>query len=797
MTTVHAYTSDQSLQDLAKATRSGKPDLRRMRAAGAVDHPEQHRRGEGHRPRAARAQGQARRHVAARPDARPVRSPTCRPNLGRDGHGRRDQRRVRGRQQRQVVPRRARVLRRAARVGRHRRQPVVVHLLRRGHDGERHAWSRCSAGTTTSGATRTASSTSSRSSANSSRRRARPDGADLPRLEDLPLQTRAAGRSSASTSTCRCATASSRTTSASRPRCPRSTGCATAARSWCRAATSGGRRARSTRSTRWRRSRRGSRELLGCDVPLAPAVVGPRVRAAGRAVEPGRRRACSRTCASSRARPRTTRRSRPTSSELGDVYVNEAFGASHRAHASIVGPPRDPAARRRPAAAPRGRGALDAARTTPTRPFVAVLGGAKVSDKLGVIDALLDRCDTVLIGGAMAFTFLLAQGTRVGDSLVEPDMVDECRRLLDTGRVQIPTDFVIAQDVVRRRRDPHRRPRVDPRRVEGARHRPRDRGRPTPTIVDRGRDRALERADGHVRARAVRRRHPHRRRGGRRVARRSPSSAAATARPRSASSASPTGRPREHRRRRVARVHRAGRPPRPRRAPTRTTQRLMAHHRRKPIIAGNWKMHHDHLVAIQVVQKLSYRLDDDGLRGVDVVVCPPFTDLRTLQTLIEADKLKIGLGAQNCHWEDQGAFTGEVSPPMLAKLNVQYVIVGHSERRQLFGETDETVNQKLKAVHEARDDADRVRGGDARGARGGRDRRAGHGADPRRVRGREGGRRRRPASSPTSRSGPSAPAATPRPRTPTRRSASSAARCATLYGDDDRRRRSASSTAAA
>ena len=119
---------------------------------------------------------------------------------------------------------------------------------------------------------------------------------------------------------------------------------------------------------------------------------------------------------------------------------------------------------------------------------------------------------------------------------------------------------------------------------------------------------------------------------------------------------------------------------------------------RQPIIAANWKMHHDHYVAIQVVQKLSYRLDEADYAACDVVICPPFTDLRTLQTLIEADRLKLKLGAQDCHWEDSGAFTGEVSPPMLAKLTVQYVIVGHSERRQLFGETDETVNKKLQAV---------------------------------------------------------------------------------------------------
>jgi triosephosphate isomerase len=119
---------------------------------------------------------------------------------------------------------------------------------------------------------------------------------------------------------------------------------------------------------------------------------------------------------------------------------------------------------------------------------------------------------------------------------------------------------------------------------------------------------------------------------------------------------------------------------------------------RRPIIAGNWKMHHDHLVAIQVVQKLSYRLDKADYEATDVVVCPPFTDVRTLQTLIDSDRLPLQLGAQNCHWEDEGAYTGEVSPVMLAKLNVHYVIVGHSERRQLFGETDVIVNKKLRAV---------------------------------------------------------------------------------------------------
>jgi triosephosphate isomerase len=116
------------------------------------------------------------------------------------------------------------------------------------------------------------------------------------------------------------------------------------------------------------------------------------------------------------------------------------------------------------------------------------------------------------------------------------------------------------------------------------------------------------------------------------------------------------------------------------------------------LIVGNWKMNANHLEAIQMVQKLSYRLDVKDFDRVEVVVAPPFTALRSVQTLIEADHLMIGLGAQNVHWEDQGAYTGEISAPMLKKLSVRHVIVGHSERRQHFGETDVTVNRRAKAV---------------------------------------------------------------------------------------------------
>jgi phosphoglycerate kinase len=124
-----------------------------------------------------------------------------------------------------------------------------------------------------------------------------------------------------------------------------------------------------------------------------------------------------------------------------DAYVNDAFGASHRAHASIVGPPQFlPSAAGR--LLEREVEVLLPLRSEPKRPFVVILGGSKVSDKLGVIDALSQVADTLVIGGGMCFTFLAARGHQIGDSLVERDQVDTCKRLLDSGvDIRIPVDI--------------------------------------------------------------------------------------------------------------------------------------------------------------------------------------------------------------------------------------------------------------------------------------------------------------------------------------------------------------------
>ena len=117
-----------------------------------------------------------------------------------------------------------------------------------------------------------------------------------------------------------------------------------------------------------------------------------------------------------------------------------------------------------------------------------------------------------------------------------------------------------------------------------------------------------------------------------------------------------------------------------------------------PLMAGNWKMNENHLEAIALVQKLAFTLSDKDFAKVDVAVLPPYTDLRSVQTLVEGDRLRIAYGAQDLAPQDKGAYTGDVSGPMLAKLGCDYVLAGHSERRQYHHEDDALVNAKVKAA---------------------------------------------------------------------------------------------------
>ena len=124
----------------------------------------------------------------------------------------------------------------------------------------------------------------------------------------------------------------------------------------------------------------------------------------------------------------------------------------------------------------------------------------------------------------------------------------------------------------------------------------------------------------------------------------------------------------------------------------------MAQPARRPLMAGNWKMNLNHLEAIALVQKLAFSLDETDLEKVEVAVLPPYTDIRSVQTLIDGDKLALSYGAQDVSVHDCGAYTGEVSGAMLAKLGCTYAVVGHSERRQYHNEDDALVAAKVKAA---------------------------------------------------------------------------------------------------
>ena len=119
---------------------------------------------------------------------------------------------------------------------------------------------------------------------------------------------------------------------------------------------------------------------------------------------------------------------------------------------------------------------------------------------------------------------------------------------------------------------------------------------------------------------------------------------------------------------------------------------------RKPLMAGNWKMNNTVGEAVVLTQEISNNFKRDWPDHVDTVICPPFVDLKPAKTVLEFDKTEVAVGAQNVHWEPSGAYTGEISVAMLKEIGCEYCIVGHSERRTMFGETNENVNHKVRAL---------------------------------------------------------------------------------------------------
>ena len=414
-----------------------------------------------------------------------------------------------------------------------------------------------------------------------------------------------------------------------------------------------------------------------------------------------------------------------------------------------------------------GRGAARPARRTRSGRSSPCSAAPRSATSSASIEALLERRRRARrSAAAMCFTFLAAQGTPIGDSLFEPDQVDTCRALLDARQADPP-----ARGHRRPRRRRQRRDVRDPaaRRRQGLRHRPglgggvrrHHHGRPHGV---------LERPDGHVRGRALRRRHPHRRRRRWPRPRRSPSSAAAT-------------RPRRwpqfgladdvdhvsHRRRRVARAARARRPARPRgtarrrRTPDDVTCRPAppADLRQLEDAPQPLRGDPDRAEAGLPARQGRPRVD------VDVSIHPPFTDIRCVQTLIEADELPSRSAPSTATGRTRARSPARCRRCSWPSSTSTYVIAGHSERRELFGETDEMVATEGRGHPAARDDADHVRRRDAR--------RSARRATPRprcsaRSRAALAGRTRRAGRragrSPTSRSGRSAPAARRRPTTP-------------------------------
>lgn len=375
---------------------------------------------------------------------------------------------------------------------------------------------------------------------------------------------------------------------------------------------------------------------------------------------------------------------------FADLYVSDAFGTVHRAHASTEG-----VAHYLPAVCgfliEKELSFLGKALADPDRPFVALLGGKKVGDKIGVIRNLLDKCDTLLIGGGMSYTFYKAMGCNIGTSVLDEASIDLASSLLEEAKAKgvelmLPVDCVIGKDFCNDTEirtvaydaipDGYMGMDIGPATIEKYASIIREAG----TVVWNGPFGVFE-FDNFAH-------------GTEAIARACADCKGITiiGGGDSASAINKFGLSDK-----MDHISTGGG------ASLEFLEGktlpgvacLMDKPVRRKLIAGNWKMNMNRDEAKELISELIPLVTD---ADCDIVICPPFVDLCCAAKKLQGTN--IHLGSQNIHWAAKGAFTGEISADMLKNIGVEYAIIGHSERRQYFGETDETVNMRVKAALE-------------------------------------------------------------------------------------------------
>lgn len=372
---------------------------------------------------------------------------------------------------------------------------------------------------------------------------------------------------------------------------------------------------------------------------------------------------------------------------LADLYVNDGFGVSHRAHASVEG-----VTHFLPAAAgfllEKEIQYVGQAVTNPLHPFVAIIGGAKVSDKIGVISNLLDKVDTLLIGGGMANTFLAAQGYKMGKSLVEEDKLDLAKELLAKAKknkvnMLLPTDLVMAAAFA---------PDAEhvTEKVKNLNQ--------AYMALDIGAETSKAYAEALADAKMIVWNGPMGVFEMDAFCKGTEAVAKAVAKSRATSIVGGGDS--------VAAIEKLGLAKRITHISTGGGASLeylegkvlpgvaALDDLRRKMIAGNWKMHKTVSEAVELAEDIV--METNGTLN-EVVIFPPFTALETVADAI--DGKHVGYGAQDLHWEDKGAFTGAVSGAMIADICAEYVLVGHSERRTIFGENENIVASKIIAAY--------------------------------------------------------------------------------------------------